>query len=66
MCIALANDHAGLNLMRKTMRNKMTQKDGLCDGSAFTEKLENAYVAMWRRYCEGKGGRPLRGGIARE
>ena len=66
MCIALANDHAGLNLMRKTMRNKMTQKDGLCDGSAFTEKLEDAYVAMWRRYCEGKGGRPLRGGIARE
>jgi predicted O-linked N-acetylglucosamine transferase (SPINDLY family) len=34
------------------MREKMRAPGGLCDGEAFTQKLEEAYVAMWRRHCE--------------
>jgi predicted O-linked N-acetylglucosamine transferase (SPINDLY family) len=38
--------------MRERMREKMRAPGGLCDGEAFTQKLEEAYVAMWRRHCE--------------
>jgi protein O-GlcNAc transferase len=51
-CAALAADHAALGLMRERMREKMRAPGGLCDGEAFTQKLEEAYVAMWRRHCE--------------
>jgi protein O-GlcNAc transferase len=55
MCVALASDHSALGELRKGMRATMQKRNGLCDGAAFTTKLEHAYVAMWRRYCAEKG-----------
>jgi predicted O-linked N-acetylglucosamine transferase (SPINDLY family) len=47
--------------MRERMREKMRAPGGLCDGEAFTQKLEEAYVAMWRRHCE-ESARSVKGG----
>ena len=59
-CAALAADHAALGELRRSVRAKMRAPGGLCDGEAFTRKLEDAYVAMWKRHCEESGGRARR------
>jgi predicted O-linked N-acetylglucosamine transferase (SPINDLY family) len=60
-CAALAADHAALAAAREGMRAKMRAPGGLCDGEAHTRKLEEAYVAMWRRHCE-ESARSVKGG----
>ena len=55
-CAALAADHAALGETRRSMRAKARAPGGLCDGEAFARKLEEAYVAMWKRHCEESGG----------
>ena len=56
----LAADHAAPGELRRSVRAKMRAPGGLCDGEAFTRKLEDAYVAMWKRHCEESGGRARR------
>ena len=46
---------------REGMRAKMRAPGGLCDGEAHTRKLDEAYVAMWRRHCE-ESARSVKGG----
>ena len=60
-CAALAADRAALAAAREGMRAKMRAPGGLCDGEAHTRKLEEAYVAMWRRHCE-ESARSVKGG----
>ena len=49
MAVRLANDLPQLSQLRTGLRGRMTTK--LCDGHRFTRALEDAYRAMWRRWC---------------
>jgi predicted O-linked N-acetylglucosamine transferase (SPINDLY family) len=47
---ALAADGAKLTELRLGLRARMRQS-ALCDGAAFTRRLEEAYRRMWHRWC---------------
>jgi predicted O-linked N-acetylglucosamine transferase (SPINDLY family) len=53
LAVKLANDLPRLANFRGRLRSTMVQSP-LCDGAAFTKKLEDAYRWMWRRWCEKK------------
>jgi predicted O-linked N-acetylglucosamine transferase (SPINDLY family) len=53
LAVKLANDLPRLAHLRGRLRSMMVQSP-LCDGPAFTKKLEDAYRWMWRRWCERK------------
>ncbi|MBV9122021.1 MAG: tetratricopeptide repeat protein, partial [Planctomycetes bacterium] len=44
-----ANDLEGLARLRSSLRQRMTER--LCDGPAFTRRLEAAYRQMWQDWC---------------
>ena len=48
--VALARDRLRLDAMRKGLRLRL-QASTLMDGTGFTRRLENAYRAMWGRWC---------------
>jgi predicted O-linked N-acetylglucosamine transferase (SPINDLY family) len=54
---ALAADEAGRAEMRAGLRGRLLASP-LCDGAAFTRGLEDAYRALWRRWCAGQGPGP--------
>jgi predicted O-linked N-acetylglucosamine transferase (SPINDLY family) len=55
-CVALASrwagDLEGLRAVRAGLRDRMRDSP-LCNGERFTRRLEDAYRAMWRRFCLG-------------
>jgi len=53
LAVKMANDLPRLANLRGRLRSMMVQSP-LCDGAAFTKKLEDAYRWMWRRWCEKK------------
>lgn len=53
LAVKLANDLPRLANLRGRLRTMMVQSP-LCDGPAFTKKIEEAYRWMWRRWCEKK------------
>jgi len=46
----LAADRAALGQLRTSLRAEMAASP-LCDGAAFTRELEQAYRAIWRKWC---------------
>lgn len=55
----LASSPERLAQLRTGLRERMRQQ--LCDGAAFTRRLEDAYQQMWRGWCQTHG-RRLAGG----
>lgn len=55
---SLASDRVRLADLRHTLRPRMAHSP-LCDGAKFTAVLEEAYRAMWRRYCSGEPAAPF-------
>ncbi|HVT90506.1 MAG TPA: tetratricopeptide repeat protein [Tepidisphaeraceae bacterium] len=53
IAVDLANDLPRLRNLRQTLRQKMKDSP-IMNISEFTVNLENAYRAMWRRWCESK------------
>jgi protein O-GlcNAc transferase len=53
---ALADDLPALAELRDGLRQRMARSP-LLDGAGLTRRLEAAYRRMWRRWCEGAGGR---------
>jgi predicted O-linked N-acetylglucosamine transferase (SPINDLY family) len=53
LAVKLGNDLPRLANLRGRLRSMMVQSP-LCDGPAFTKKIEDAYRWMWRRWCEKK------------
>jgi predicted O-linked N-acetylglucosamine transferase (SPINDLY family) len=49
----LANDRARHANIFTGLRERM-RSSPVTDGSAFTRRLEDAYRAMWRAWCEGR------------
>lgn len=49
--VALARDHAGLNMMRATLRTKLMQSP-LTDSITFTRQLEQCYREIWQSWCQ--------------
>ena len=49
----LAADEARRAKLWAELRHRL-QASPLCDGVAFTRGLEEAYRAMWRRWCQGR------------
>jgi len=47
--LSLTKDLDRLAALRTTLRDRM--RATLCDGQRFTRELEEAYRAMWRRWC---------------
>jgi protein O-GlcNAc transferase len=47
----LATDAVGLARMRAELRDRV-RRSPLCDGAAFTGRLEAAYRDLWRRWCD--------------
>jgi predicted O-linked N-acetylglucosamine transferase (SPINDLY family) len=54
LAVQLANDLPRLAELRARLRPMMIQSP-LCDGTAFTRGLEEAYRWMWHHWCEKKG-----------
>jgi protein O-GlcNAc transferase len=50
--VAEAKDLNNLARLRAGLRERVTAN--LCDADRFTRTLEDAYRAMWRRWCEGR------------
>jgi len=50
--VALANDRVRLAALRQELRTRMASSP-LCDASALAHAIEEAYRAMWRRWCTG-------------
>ena len=51
IALALAGDPGRLHDLRRSLRPRLAESP-LCDGHAFARKVEVAYRAMWRRWCE--------------
>jgi predicted O-linked N-acetylglucosamine transferase (SPINDLY family) len=51
IALALAGDPGRLTDLRRSLRPRLAESP-LCDGHAFARKIEVAYRAMWRRWCE--------------
>jgi predicted O-linked N-acetylglucosamine transferase (SPINDLY family) len=54
LAVRLAADCAGLAGLRAGMRERM-RRSPLLDGPGFTSDLEDAYLAMWKRFRVGHG-----------
>jgi len=52
IALTLANDPNRLRHLRQSLRESVRQSP-LCDGPAFTRKLETIYGEVWARWCEG-------------
>jgi predicted O-linked N-acetylglucosamine transferase (SPINDLY family) len=57
MASALAADVEALTALRAELRPRM-QRSPLMDGARFARHLENAYRAMWERWCGHEALRP--------
>ena len=53
IAVALASDAGHLADLRQSLRRRMAAS-ALCDGPAFTRRLEGAYRQMWRQWCDGQ------------
>jgi len=51
IAVELANNPIRLSDLRSTLRQRMTASP-LCDAKAFARAVEEAYRAMWRKWCE--------------
>jgi predicted O-linked N-acetylglucosamine transferase (SPINDLY family) len=51
---ALASKPDALSKIRASMRTRMTAGT-LCDNERFAREVEQAYRAMWRRWCQSRG-----------
>jgi protein O-GlcNAc transferase len=49
--IALANDVERLRMLRQTLRGRM-ERSIVMDGAAHARAVEEAYLAMWKRWCD--------------
>ena len=47
----LADDPVRLNVLRQTMRDRLTASP-LCNAKAFARKIEATYRRLWRRHCD--------------
>jgi len=59
--VALASDRERLIRYRTTLRERMAASP-LLDFAGFTRKLEDAYRAMWERFCSANGQLPGKAG----
>ena len=57
----LAADGERLDGLRRSLRQRMAASP-LCDGPAFTRKLEAAFRTMWQTWCDKAKGKPLGAG----
>jgi predicted O-linked N-acetylglucosamine transferase (SPINDLY family) len=55
--VRVANNLEPLAQLRAQLRRRM-QASALCDGAAFTRRLEDVYRGLWRRWCAGRPGLP--------
>lgn len=46
----LVNNTASLSILRGTLRDRI-KASPLCDGAAFTRRLESTYRSLWREWC---------------
>lgn len=53
IAIALAANRQRLNELRRSLRHHLAASP-LCDHSSFARKIEAAYRAMWRHWCQGR------------
>jgi predicted O-linked N-acetylglucosamine transferase (SPINDLY family) len=51
IALALAANPEKLHTLRRSLRQRMAASS-LCDGDGFARKMEDAYRAMWLRWCE--------------
>jgi protein O-GlcNAc transferase len=51
IAVKLASDPNCLDNLRRTLRPRLAASP-LCDGHAFSRKIESAYRSMWRQWCE--------------
>jgi predicted O-linked N-acetylglucosamine transferase (SPINDLY family) len=51
ICLRLADDLPGLSAVRRDLRGRMSRSP-LCDAQGFTKNLEDAFRAMWLRFCK--------------